>query len=475
MNLTHALARFVAESKLEQVAEPVQDEAVRALVDWLGCSFGGCFDPALDSALDALAFAPASAQATVLGRGDRVALPAAAQLFAIASDVLDFANRHEPTGVAVSVPVASALVPLAEARAASGVDLVHAYTLGAEITCRLARALSAADASDDSSPLVGRGGASRDSGAGSLAYDICGAVGAAVACGKLLGLDASGLVDAIEIAATRAATVAATGSVRMPAAALAAESGLAAALAAEANAIGVAGHAGGGGLSALLDTTAAHASAAHALGSEWQSCHTAYKPYPCDAALHPAIEACIGLRSRQRARAREVAAIELRVHPTAIAPAGTREPRTVAQARRSLHHAAAVALVDGAAGLEQFGERHLASARIAEIRARVEVLGDDTLAPTAAHVVLRLGDGRVVEHGVRCARGSAARPLTDAELSAKFRGLAAEVLATDQIERMLALAWNVRALADVGALVRASIPVDEFEPAELPGSPLIPR
>ena len=65
--------------------------------------------------------------------------------------------------------------------------------------------------------------------------------------------------------------------------------------------------------------------------------------------------------------------------------------------------------------------------------------------------------------------------LTDAELSVKFRGSPREVLATDQAERVLALAWNIRALGDVGALIRASVPEEDVEPLELPGSPLIPR
>src|SRR5690606_4729006 len=140
-----------------------------------------------------------------------------------------------------------------------------------------------------------------------------------------------------------------------------------------------------------------------------------------------------------------------------------------AEARRSLHHAAAVALVDGAAGLEQFSDRRVGSARIADMRSRIEVSGDATLPADGARIVLRLSDGRTVDHAVRCARGSPARPLTDAELSEKFRGLAAEVLATDQTERLLALAWNVCSLGDIGALLRTSVPEDMLDPAELPG------
>jgi 2-methylcitrate dehydratase PrpD len=171
---------------------------------------------------------------------------------------------------------------------------------------------------------------------------------------------------------------------------------------------------------------------------------------------------------------RQLAAIELRVPPQVLA-FHHGAPGEHADARRSLTHVAALALADGALGPEQFEPRRLAAARLAEMRSHIAPVADPALAPDAAHAVIRLTDGRTAAHGVRCARGTRARPLTDAELSDKFRDLACTTLASGQAERLLALAWNIRALHDVGALVRASIPEETFEPAQLPGSPLIPR
>jgi 2-methylcitrate dehydratase PrpD len=155
-------------------------------------------------------------------------------------------------------------------------------------------------------------------------------------------------------------------------------------------------------------------------------------------------------------------------------PAG-RDPASGLESRSSIHHCAAVALADGAAGVAQFQDERVHHPRLAQLRARVDTIADASLGPDEAHIQVALRDGRSVAHHVRCALGSPQRPMTDADLSDKFRTLATEVLATDQAERLLALAWNVRALVDVGALVRASVPDEEIEPAELPGSPLIPR
>ncbi|MPZ42188.1 MAG: hypothetical protein GEV05_02055 [Betaproteobacteria bacterium] len=474
MNITSTVAHFVAESRLDRIAEPVRDEAVRALVDWLGCCLGGCLDPALDAVNDAPKFTLDDSEATLPGRGSRSDLASAVLRSAIASEALDFGATHAPSGAAVSVPVVAALLPLAEARAASGADMVHAYVLGAEIICRLAQALNAASFTGNS-----------------RAHLACARIGAATACGKLLGLDAARLTHAIGIAACDMGAIDAADSAaglfaqfgddgyrvddRVQLAA-AARSGLTAALLAQRDTANrILPLAGGQGFFALLEQLASSEMLLHGLGEEWHLARIAYKPYPCDSTLHAAIEASLNVRTRHRPLARHITQIELHAHPSVLARARTQAPTNAAQARRSLQHAVAVTLIDGAAGLEQFGGRRIAATRVAEMRSRIELRGDDRLPPEGARILLRLLDGRVVEHSVRCARGHPARPLSDGELSDKFRSLAAELLATDQAERLLALAWNARALADIGALVRASVPDEALDPAELPGSPLIPR
>ncbi len=460
MNPTTTIARFVAASQLERIAEPVRDEAVRALVDWLGCCLGGCLEPTLGAVSDASDFPLDHGTATLPGRGSRSGLGVAVLRSAIAADALDFAAIHAPTGISVSVPLVAALLPLAESRAATGADVVHAYGVGAEIACRFAQALRDSDITVDSSMNL-----------------ACARIGAAAACGKLLGLDAARLAHAIEIATSHVADPDPTGSGSdRSTVAFAAYNGLTAALlAARDSAHRIQTLAGAQDRSAMFAHPARAAMLLRGLGEEWHLARISYKPYPCDSALHAAIEAALGVRARHRLLVRHIVEVAMRLHPALLARPALPAPASVAQARRSIHHAVAVALLDGAAGLDQFGVRRLTSTRVAQMRSRIHVQGDDTLPIEGARIVLRMSDGRVVEHSVRCARGHPARPLSDSELSDKFRSLAAEVLATDQAERVLALAWNVQALADIGALVRASVPDEALDPLQLPGSPLIPR
>lgn len=461
MDVTLALARCVADSNLAEVPESVQDEAVRILVDGLACALGGSLEPALDTALDALHAVHGPQQATLIGRGDRIDVLNAAFLSGLGAGSLDYAATHAATLAQPGVAVAGALLPLAEFRAASGAAVVHAFILGLESACRIGLALG--------------------EGHGERGWDpssTCGVIGAAVACAKLLGLDAERAAWAIGIAATQASGLAETNA--GPSLGLnlgcASRDGVQAALLAEqgftASARALEGHRG---LLHVLGAEARPAAVIADWGRHWECTRVACKPYPCSLLLHPAIAACLQLRLRHDIRPSAIAGVDLRVHPSVLAVAGGRDPLDGAQARTSVHHAAAVALFDGAAGLRQFRSERVRHARVAELRQRVEAIADADLGKDEARVTLALHDGRSVERHVRRGSGSLDRPLSDDELSARFRGLASELLATDQAERVLALAWNVRALADVGALVRASVPEDTLEPAELPGSPLIPR
>ena len=458
---TRELAAFIARSRLEEIPEPVQDEAARAIVNWLGCALGGAMDTAVETALDALFAASGPQQATLIGRGDRTDILRAALTIGIGSCVLDFDDTHAQTLIHPSVPVAAALLPLAEYRAAPGAEVLHAFIVGAETACRAGLALGQGH--------LGRGWHSAST---------CGVLGAAAACAKLLGLDGQRTQAALGIAATQASGLgemagSQTTSLNMG---LAARNGLLAALLAEQR-FGAAEQAleGRRGYLSVLGADADADALVAGLGSTWHVTHIAYKPYACSVVLHPAIDACLQLRHEHRLRPSGISAVHLRVNPLALQAHAAVNPASGLESKSSIHHCAAVALADGAAGVRQFQDERVHHPRIAQLRAQVGTLADESVGPIEAHALIALRDGRSVEHHVRCARGSPERPMTDAALSDKFRMLAAEVLATDQAERLLALAWNVRALVDVGALIRASVPEEEIEPAELPGSPLIPR
>ena len=74
------------------------------------------------------------------------------------------------------------------------------------------------------------------------------------------------------------------------------------------------------------------------------------------------------------------------------------------------------------------------------------------------HVEVELTDGRVLEKRLTASLGNLQRPLTDEQLSAKFRDQATLVLTAEQAEHALELSWRIDELADVAELVDATIP-----------------
>jgi 2-methylcitrate dehydratase PrpD len=225
----------------------------------------------------------------------------------------------------------------------------------------------------------------------------------------------------------------------------------------------------------VLGEGAGGANLLQGLGAHWELARIAFKPYPCAVVVHPAIDACLQLRRAHQLRPRSIDGIGLRLHPLALELAGHREPQDAMQAKLSVYYCAAAAFADGAIGIRQFQDDRIHHPRIRELAARVDVVPDASMQIAQAYAEVTTTDGRRYERHVRSGLGSLERPMSDAELSAKFRALAGETLATDQSERLLALAWNIRSLGDTGALIRQTVPEEEVEPAELPGSPLIPR
>ena len=150
------------------------------------------------------------------------------------------------------------------------------------------------------------------------------------------------------------------------------------------------------------------------LGTQWEINALAYKPYPCGVVIHPVIDGCLDLRAAHATDATAVASIEIDVNPLAIKLCGNPAPRDGLEAKLSIAHSVAAALLDGAAGVAQYA------------------------------------DARVRD------RGSRGRPLSEVELDTKFRGLAGGVLAPAQIETTLGVCAALESCADMGELARAA-------------------
>ena len=98
---------------------------------------------------------------------------------------------------------------------------------------------------------------------------------------------------------------------------------------------------------------------------------------------------------------------------------------------------------------------------VKQVRERATATGDASLTEDQAHVEVELTDGRRFTCSIEQSLGNIHRPLSDEQLSEKFRMCAARALPSDVASTVLDHCWRISELDDVNALVDATVPVAE--------------
>src|SRR5215207_3514113 len=446
--VTERLAEFVAASRWEDIPAAVRREGVRSLVNFVGCALGGCRDEAMDLALRVLSPYAGPPQAGVIGRAERSDALTAAFLNAVSANVLEYDDTHLPTVIHPAAPVAPGLFALAEQRGApgrtSGRALLHAFILGIEAECRVGLSVM---------PTHYRRG-----------WHItatCGIFGAAAAAAKLLGLDPRRTAWALGHAATQSAgLVESLGSMsKSIGVGNAARNGLAAALFAEAG-FTAAERAieGRYGFAPVTSDSVDLGTMIDELGERWEILANAYKPYPCGVVLFPVIDACLDLRARYAPAPEAIDRVVVRGHPLLRERADRPAVETGREAKVSLQHSVAAAFLFGAAGLAQYEDACVADPAVRSLRAKVAFEEDPNVPVEAAIVTVHLDDGTTVGEHVRHGRGTPGRPMSDAELDAKVRGLAVAGAPSVAAPALIAAIRGIEAEADAARIVNMTRP-----------------
>jgi len=444
MSETRTLATWLVESRLEHIPQDIRHEARRALVNYLGCALGGAPDEAVDIALRALHPFFGAPTARILGRAERLDPLHASLMNGISSHVYDYDDTTPKNYSHPSSPVASALFAYASVNHVSGPDFVHAFILGFEAESRVANAVYPAHYD-----------------AGWHITGTSGVFGAATAVGKLLGLSVQQMIWAIGLAATQAAGLremfGSMGKAFHPG--RSAQNGYAAALLArEGFTSGEHGIEGPRGFAAVTAAAYDLSKVTARLGDDWDLRANTYKPFPCGIVNHPTIDGAIQLHDEFGPAPEQIAAVRLRVAPLVLDLCNQQNITKGLQGKFCVYHGAAVGLVRGKAGLQEYTDAAVNDPAVKRVRERATAVGDATVTEDQAGIEVELTDGRVLTKFVAASIGNLARPLSDEQLDAKFRGQAVLALPEAQVNQVLASCWGIDALKDVGTLVTATIP-----------------
>ena len=277
----------------------------------------------------------------------------------------------------------------------------------------------------------------------------------ALGAGKLLGLDAGRLAQALGIAGTQAAGLEQSfGTMSKPLhPGKAAMNGLLAALLAREGFTGATAMLDGPhGLPGTFVGVTDLGAAVEDLGKRFEILENSTKPYAACHLTHATIDAGRAIRGRFAPEGEAVAAVRCHVHPLVLKVANHVAPRTGLEAKFSVAFCAAMALVRGEAGEGEFSEASLRDPAVVGLMARVTPEADASLPMGAARMSVRLADGRVLEERVTAARGTPENPLTRDELEAKFRRLAEVVLPAERVTQLVTALRGLTDLPDVAEL-----------------------
>jgi 2-methylcitrate dehydratase PrpD len=441
-DVTGALARYAVRAKLSEISTPVRKEACRTLLNWLGCAIGGSRQPAVENAVQALMPFAGSGKASILGRREKMDALNASLINGLSSHVLDFDDTHLRTIIHPAGPVAPAILALAEHQHVSGQDLLAALIVGVEVECRIGNAVYPAH---------------YDAG-----WHITGSVGpfgAAAATGRLLGLSDRQMLWALGLAAVQPVGLREMFGTMTKSfhPGRAAQNGFTAAVLASKN-FTSSEHAleAKNGWANVLSTAHKFSEITNGLGQTYEISLNTYKPFACGIVAHPIIDACIQLRTENKLDPAKIARIDITVNRLVLELMGKKTPQTGLEGKFSIYHAAAVAIVEGAAGERQFSDAAVARKETVDLRARVIPTIDPAVHEDQASVRITLRDGHQFERAIQHAVGSVTNPMSDRQLEQKFKGLADGIMKEDAIQRLIELCWKVESLPDAAVLAQTA-------------------
>jgi 2-methylcitrate dehydratase PrpD len=429
-----ALAEHAAGWRGRAIDPALERHARRAVIDWFAALLPGCARPPATLLARALPAAESPGAAVCYVDGSRTALRRAALLNGTASHIVEFDDIHRDSGLHPGGPTIAAALAATQVAGGDMAALLRAVIAGYEIGARIGVAVQPSH----------------------YRYwhitGTVGTIGAAAAVSVALGCDATRTAHAMATAATMAGGLQQAfrgdGMSKPLHPGHAAEAGALAALAARKGVTGALDVLDGpvGFAAATSEDRGKWEKALAGLGGAQAIETITIKNHGCCGHIFAALDGLAAMRAQHGFDAAAVEAIHVGGYGPTKEICDRPVVTTEQEARFSLQYCAGALLVLGGVRIAAFEPAALADPRIRAVMPRVSVSLDPALASAypqvrAARLRVTLKDGRVLEHHQPTRKGDPELPLSDAELSEKFRELAMPVLGGARATAMLETLW----------------------------------
>jgi 2-methylcitrate dehydratase PrpD len=413
MDYLDELSTFGSRLQYAALPDQVRQHLGWVLADTLGAIVGGSAEPELRAMAQRIA---GGQGATLVGLGRQASAMEAALVNGSAGTFLemDVGNRYSRGHPAIHV--LPAVLALSEVQQADAHRFLSALLVSYEIGSRFGAAAALRRSMHP--------------------HGTWGTIGAAAGCARILGADAAGLRDSINIAAsmstaTSKKTMLQGGLVRNVYAGLGNSNGL---LAAQLAPCGFQGESDGPGslLGEIISEQFDRAAVLRGLGEDWHLLQNYFKLHSCCRFNHGTLDAIDQLAARGvLPAAADIAAIEVVTYGLA-AELNDPAPRNTLGAKFSVPFAVASRIVHGSSGIESFTWDAVRRPDVLALSAKVSLREDPAMSarlpqerPAHVRITDHLGNTHQAEVGVN--RGDDLLPYTPQELEQKFLALCGRV------------------------------------------------
>jgi 2-methylcitrate dehydratase PrpD len=449
-SISEQLARFAAELRYDDLPPDVVERVRLHTLDIIGvCLLGAPMDFAriLREVAGASGGAPES---TLIGGGRKLPAPLATLYNGGLAHGNEFDDTYSAGRWHGSAAVAPPALAVAELLHADGKAFIAAMAAGLEAGCRLTRAAPG---------LLGQG-----------FHSTCtaGIFAAALAAGKIMGLNREALADALGICGSFASGTAEFLSDPEPWSKRiqVGHAGQSALVAARAAASGFKGPRSilegrhGYFRSYAREGNYDLSGICAALGSDWQIRLLYPKRYPCDHIAQAYVDCAVALGTEVGVAPGSIRRVECIVHPLVVPVMF--EPREVRyrpangwSARWSMPFNMAVALTDHALTIDSWSDARANDPATRALMAKVDFTTDAAMAfpgDYPARMRLHLADGRVLERDIPKVAGSVENPMAPEEYERKFLANAVGAIDAGRAQTLVARMRELPALADMADL-----------------------
>lgn len=411
---TQTLAEFAVGLRYDDIPDAVKQRARNSIADTIATMVFGRDLSWSRIVIDYVRRMGSGGKSYIMGDGD---VPVTAPFAALANGALahafelDGATRPS-AGVHPGATILSSTLALAQERGFGGKDLLTAFVAASEVMIRIGRATKHSNETR-----------------GFHAPGTTGPYGAAVGCGKMLGVDKERMTNALGIAGSLSSGLvefsrSGTGAmVKRLHFGRAAEGGL---LAANLAAGGFTGPntilEGECGFLQVYCDERDVGELTRDLGKVWLTSRIAMKRYACHTAGHTPVQAIVDFK-KEGLRAADVESVTIEVGKKELSRHDIRDPKDVMIGQYSVPFCVALALIGDANDPRTFRDADVAEPELRSLMGRIKLVprtDPNPPTPITSTTTIRTKDGRVLKATVSDFKGTPENPLSQEELREKF-------------------------------------------------------